>query len=112
MVREEAEIRCAEIEPLHLTLIELEKGNCRFPYGDSPEPITFCGHLKCTPIVNGVAEESSYCAAHHVLCTKLPTHRTGIERPDIAALMRRRNRHSGMTSYDATSLAVCEEAAS
>jgi GcrA cell cycle regulator len=52
------ELRCAEIEPRHLSLVELEYGDCRYPYGgDSDgEPITFCGHRR--------RPGSSYCAPH------------------------------------------------
>jgi GcrA cell cycle regulator len=52
------ELRCVEIEPRHLSLIELERGDCRYPYGGDVdgEPITFCGH----PHRPG----SSYCTPH------------------------------------------------
>lgn len=40
--------------PLHLSLIELEPDQCRWPYGDGP--FTFCG---CT-----VLTDSSYCPMH------------------------------------------------
>lgn len=52
------ELRCVEIIPRNLTLLELEAGDCHYPYGD--EAITFCGH----PILAG----SSYCAPHKHLC--------------------------------------------
>jgi GcrA cell cycle regulator len=53
-----AELRCVDIEPRHLSLLELEDGDCRYPYGGDVdgEPITFCGHPQ--------RAESSYCAAH------------------------------------------------
>lgn len=44
--------------PLNLKLIELEAGQCRYPYGD--RAMTFCGH----PVFRG----SSYCEAHFWLC--------------------------------------------
>ena len=52
------ELRCIEIEPRHLSLIELEWGDCRYPYGGDAEgePITFCGHPR--------RPGSSYCAPH------------------------------------------------
>jgi GcrA cell cycle regulator len=56
-------LRCVEIEPRHLSLIELEAGDCRYPYGgdEEGEPITFCGHPR--------REDSSYCTAHfHLIC--------------------------------------------
>lgn len=83
MVREDAEIRCAAIEPRHLTLLELKSKDCRYPYGDSPEPITFCGHPQ--------QEASSYCPAHRALIMRPLHFNTGRERPDFSALLR----HSG-----------------
>lgn len=53
---EEIKIRCAAVEPRHVGLVDLEPGDCRYPYGDSP--FTFCGH----PQMQG-----SYCAAHFFL---------------------------------------------
>jgi len=57
--REEfAELRCVEIDPRHLSLVDLEPGDCRYPYGgdEEGEAITFCGHLQ--------RRGTSYCAAH------------------------------------------------
>jgi GcrA cell cycle regulator len=56
-------LRCVAIEPRHISLIELEAGDCRYPYGgdEEGEPITFCGHPR--------REDSSYCTAHfHLTC--------------------------------------------
>lgn len=50
-------LRCVEIVPRNLSLMELEPGDCRYPYGDGP--FTFCGHTK--------TEDSSYCGPHHDL---------------------------------------------
>ncbi|MGY3605963.1 MULTISPECIES: GcrA family cell cycle regulator [unclassified Bradyrhizobium] len=54
----QVELRCVEIAPRHLSLVELEYGDCRYPYGgDSDgEPITFCGHRR--------RPGSSYCTPH------------------------------------------------
>jgi GcrA cell cycle regulator len=51
-------LRCVEVVPRHLDLIDLEHGDCRYPYGgdEEGEAITFCGH----PCRRG----SSYCAPH------------------------------------------------
>jgi GcrA cell cycle regulator len=51
-------LRCVEIDPRHLSLIELEAGDCRYPYGGDAEgeAITFCGHPQ--------REGTSYCAPH------------------------------------------------
>ena len=52
------QLRCVAIMPRHLTLLELEAGDCRYPYGGDAEgePITFCGHPR--------REGSSYCPSH------------------------------------------------
>lgn len=56
--REAIEIRCAEIEPRHLTIDQLGPRDCRYPYGEGP--FTFCGHAQ-----HG---DSSYCVSHDRLC--------------------------------------------
>jgi GcrA cell cycle regulator len=55
---ETSALRCVDIEPRHLSLLELEGGHCRYPYGGDADgkAITFCGHPQ--------REESSYCTAH------------------------------------------------
>src|SRR5260370_42244952 len=51
-------LRCVAIEPRHLSLVELEWGDCRYPYGgdEEGEAITFCGHPR--------RPGSSYCTPH------------------------------------------------
>jgi GcrA cell cycle regulator len=51
-------LRCVETDPRHLSLLQLEPGDCRYPYGgeEEGEAITFCGRPCC--------EGSSYCAPH------------------------------------------------
>lgn len=51
-------LRCVDIEPRHLSLSELECGDCRYPYGgdEENEVITFCGHPR--------RPGSSYCGPH------------------------------------------------
>lgn len=51
-------LRCVGVVPRHLSLIDLETGDCRYPYGGDAEgeAITFCGHPR--------REGSSYCASH------------------------------------------------
>jgi GcrA cell cycle regulator len=51
-------LRCVEIVPRHLSLVDLETGDCRYPYGGDAdgEPITFCAHPR--------REGSSYCTPH------------------------------------------------
>ena len=59
---EEIQLRCAAIEPRHLTLCQLEPNDCRYPFGEGP--FTFCGH----PVKGG----SSYCQSHFHLSLKQP----------------------------------------
>ena len=51
-------LRCVETDPRRLSLIELEHGDCRYPYGgdEDDEAITFCGHPR--------RPGSSYCTPH------------------------------------------------
>ena len=51
-------LRCVGIVPRHLSLLDLEDGDCRYPYGGDAdgEAITFCGHPR--------REGSSYCISH------------------------------------------------
>ena len=69
---EPAALRCVEVDPRHLSLPELERDDCRYPYGgdEEGEAITFCGH----PCRDG----SSYCTAHfHLTCDPvMPPERT------------------------------------
>ena len=51
---ETIQLRCVEIVPRGLTVLDLEPNDCRWPYGD--DAITFCGG----PRMNG----SSYCVPH------------------------------------------------
>lgn len=55
---EAPKLRCVAILPRHLSLVDLEAGNCRYPYGgdEEGEAITFCGHPR--------REGSSYCTPH------------------------------------------------
>jgi GcrA cell cycle regulator len=72
-------LRCVELTPRHLTLIELEHGDCRYPYGGDAEDeaITFCGHPR--------QAGSSYCRPHLRL-TRGPG--TPAEHASAAALLR------------------------
>jgi GcrA cell cycle regulator len=55
---ETVKLRCVDIDPRHLSMIDLEPGDCRYPYGgdEEGEAITFCGHPR--------RRGSSYCTAH------------------------------------------------
>jgi GcrA cell cycle regulator len=76
---ERVQLRCVEVVPRHLTLIELGRGDCRFPYGGDldGEAITFCGRPR--------RKGSSYCAPHFHL-TREPV--VPAERPVSAAPLR------------------------
>jgi GcrA cell cycle regulator len=50
-------LRVADVVPLHLALIDLDPGQCRWPYGEGP--YTFCG---CHTF-----DGSSYCEPHAAL---------------------------------------------
>jgi GcrA cell cycle regulator len=52
------QLRCADVVPRHLSLLDLERRDCRYPYGgdEEGEAITFCGHPR--------RRGSSYCSAH------------------------------------------------
>lgn len=57
-------LRCVEVEPRYLSLADLAKGDCRYPYGgDDGGAITFCGHPR--------RKGSSYCTPHFHL-TRVP----------------------------------------
>jgi GcrA cell cycle regulator len=72
-------LRCIEIVPRHLSLMQLEAGDCRYPYGGDAEgeAISFCGHPQ--------RDGSSYCAGHLHL-TRGPG--TASERAAVAICLR------------------------
>ena len=51
-------LRCVGVRPRLIPLVELERGDCRYPYGGDKdgEEIAFCGHPR--------QPGSSYCAPH------------------------------------------------
>jgi GcrA cell cycle regulator len=51
-------LRCVGVRPRLIPLVELDRGDCRYPYGGDKEgeEITFCGHPR--------QPGSSYCAPH------------------------------------------------
>lgn len=53
-----ARLRCVEVIPRHLDVVELETDDCRYPYGGGAagEAITFCGHPR--------RKGASYCTPH------------------------------------------------
>jgi GcrA cell cycle regulator len=78
-VTEADKLRCVEINPRHLSLLDLERGDCRYPYGgeEDGEAITFCGHPRRLG--------SSYCTPHFHL-TRGPG--TASERAASTVLLR------------------------
>jgi GcrA cell cycle regulator len=76
---EPVKLRCVGITPRLLALVDLEGGDCRYPYGGDKdgEPITFCGHPR--------REGSSYCSPHFDL-TRGPG--TASERAAVPVLLR------------------------
>jgi len=55
---EPAKLRCIDVAPRHLSLVALERDDCRYPYGgdEEGEAISFCGHPR--------HPGSSYCTPH------------------------------------------------
>jgi GcrA cell cycle regulator len=76
---ERINLRCIQILPRHLSLTELEAGDCRYPYGGDAEgeAITFCGHPQ--------REGSSYCIGHFHLTRG---HGTASERAAVSVALR------------------------
>jgi GcrA cell cycle regulator len=72
-------LRCVEIEPRHLLLMQLERDDCRYPYGgdEEGEAITFCGYPR--------RPSSSYCTPHFHL-TRGPG--TATERAAVTVALR------------------------
>ncbi|MGJ4906528.1 GcrA family cell cycle regulator [Bradyrhizobium sp. HKCCYLS2033] len=62
-------LRCVGISPRLLSLDQLERNDCRYPYGGDrdDDPITFCGHPR--------QPGSCYCTPHYHL-TRLPPEET------------------------------------
>lgn len=67
--------------PRHVSLIDLQHGECKFPYGDGP--FTFCG---CEAY-----QGLPYCAPHVVLCAKPKHGGEGQVHEQFASVMRRRH---------------------
>lgn len=62
-------LRCVEVIPLHISLVDLESRHCRYPFdGVDGNPVTYCGHPRFTYLRNGIETESSWCGPHHGIC--------------------------------------------
>lgn len=57
--------RCVEVVPRNISLIDLARDDCRYPYGEGP--FVFCGRPQ--------RAESSYCPAHSFLTVHTPQRR-------------------------------------
>lgn len=79
------ELRCVEIEPRNISLIDLGADECRYPYGDGP--FVFCGH----PIAS-----RSYCAAHAELSRKKDHGLRGRINDRFSSVLRGNNRPAVM----------------
>ena len=93
-------LRCVGIVPRHLSLLELEPGDCRYPYGGDAEgeAITFCGHPR--------REGSSYCVVAFSPDAR-PRHRVGTRRRQGAAAAG----GGGMSDRNSRHLACPDQAA-
>jgi GcrA cell cycle regulator len=76
---EPVQLRCVGISPRLISLIDLEPGDCRYPYGGDMEgdPIVFCGHPR--------QDGSCYCTPHFRL-TRNPEGLAG--RPSAQVILR------------------------
>ena len=74
-------LRCVGITPRLLSLVALEPGDCRYPYGGDKdgEAITFCGH----PRLAG----SSYCTPHFHLTRETGTQSERVAGPVLLRLV-------------------------
>lgn len=69
-------LRCVEVEPLHITLLDLEPPHCRYPYGgDNGVPVTFCGNPRLPSYSGKTRYASSYCGPHFAICCRPETAR-------------------------------------
>lgn len=76
---EPVQLRCVGISPRLISLVDLEPGDCRYPYGGDTDgdPIVFCGHPR--------QAGSCYCTPHF----HLTRNREGItERPLTPVVLR------------------------
>jgi GcrA cell cycle regulator len=96
---ETVKLRCVEVDPRRLSLLELERGDCRYPYGgdEEGEAITFCGHPR--------RAGSSYCAPHFHLTRGPAPRRNGRPAPSHCGLWRW---HEARTEVDPGG--VCRQA--
>ncbi len=73
--------KIVDVVPLHLNLLDLDPGQCRFPYGDGP--FTFCA---CPQFAGG-----PYCEPHLALTTGLDRGWSDERRHQQAGVARRSN---------------------
>lgn len=80
-----APLREVAVEPQNLDLLDLQHGQCRYPFGNGP--FRFCGH----PVEPG----RPYCVPHQALCTTVRASATPDEMRSAA--MKRRWAHQKAT---------------
>lgn len=82
--QEEFTPRANDVKPLNIPLLKLETHHCRFPYGEDPKTMTYCGH----PTAH---EGCSWCPSHlaYVSAPKPRRITTEEQREAKAAAMRR-----------------------
>ncbi|RXG97815.1 GcrA family cell cycle regulator [Bradyrhizobium zhanjiangense] len=74
-------LRCVDVQPRLIPLLELARGDCRYPYGGDKdgEEITFCGHPR--------QPGSSYCAPHAGLTRLSGAASAGVVGPVVLRLV-------------------------
>ena len=75
------QLRCVGMSPRLISVVELEPGDCRYPYGGDKdnEPIAFCGHPR--------RAGSCYCTPHFHLTRGVDTAAERAARPVMLRLV-------------------------
>jgi GcrA cell cycle regulator len=92
--KEELILKCVEIEPRNISLLDLRPDECRYPFGDGgvEQPFTFCGHP--------APKDESYCAGHAALTHRSPYHISEAEHE------RRRRHFMGLNKQSSKAMGV------
>ena len=91
---ETAKLRCVEIDPRHLSLMDLEPGDCRYPYGgdEEGEAITFCGQPQRRGTSYAVSTIMTMVSSHMCVNATSPCTWPDVERIDRGLYRRYRQR--------------------
>jgi GcrA cell cycle regulator len=65
---QQQQLRCEEIRPDHVSMVDLSENGCRWPYGD--QGYTFCNQRQTSVLRNGEEIEVSYCEPHYRLSVR------------------------------------------